>query len=333
MRGEATRASLYEIVAWIATGVLLVLALLLGLLPALLAGLLVYQLVHLIAPRLKLKRAAKLAAVALVAVAVVSLLCGVLVGAVAVLHSGSLPRLLTRMAEIIGQTRGDLPDWVADYLPDDADALRESATLWLHEHATQLREFGGEAGRVLVHIVIGLVIGAMVSLREANEAAEGGPLARAMAERAARVGEAFRRVVFAQVRIAALNAIFTAIYIVGVLPLLGIRLPFAKTLVIITFVGGLIPIVGNLVANTVIVVMSLNVSLALAIASLVFLVSVHKLEYFLNARIVGRGINAASWELLVAMLLMESAFGLPGLVAAPIYYAYVKDELATRGLV
>ena len=333
MRAEATRPSRYEITAWIVTAVLLVLTLWLGLLPALLAGLLVYELVHLIAPRLRLKRAAKLAAVGLIAVAVVLLLCGVLVGVLAVLHSGSLPRLLTRMAEIIGQTRGNLPDWVANYLPEDADSVREETTRWLHEHAAELRQFGGEFGRVLLRIVIGLVIGAIVSLREADDSAEGGPLERALAERAQRLGEAFRRVVFAQVRIAALNAFFTAIYIVGVLPLLGIQLPFAKTLVIITFVGGLIPIVGNLVANTVIVVMSLNVSLTLAIASLVFLVSVHKLEYFLNARIVGRGINAASWELLVAMLLMESAFGLPGLVAAPIFYAYVKDELTARGLI
>jgi predicted PurR-regulated permease PerM len=59
---------------------------------------------------------------------------------------------------------------------------------------------------------------------------------------------------------------------------------------------------------------------------------VHKLEYFLNARIVGTGIHASAWELLVAMLLMEAAFGLPGLVGAPIYYAYVKDELVSRGL-
>jgi predicted PurR-regulated permease PerM len=33
------------------------------------------------------------------------------------------------------------------------------------------------------------------------------------------------------------------------------------------------------------------------------------------------------------MLIMESAFGLPGIVAAPIYYAYLKDELAERQLV
>jgi predicted PurR-regulated permease PerM len=61
-------------------------------------------------------------------------------------------------------------------------------------------------------------------------------------------------------------------------------------------------------------------------------VVVHKLEYFLNARIVGARIHAAAWELLLAMLVMEAAFGIAGLVAAPIYYAYLKDELTARGL-
>jgi predicted PurR-regulated permease PerM len=70
-----------------------------------------------------------------------------------------------------------------------------------------------------------------------------------------------------------------------------------------------------------------------ALASLVFLIVIHKLEYFLNAKIVGNRINARAWELLLAMLLMEAAFGLPGVVAAPVYYAYLKDELRARGLV
>jgi hypothetical protein len=30
---------------------------------------------------------------------------------------------------------------------------------------------------------------------------------------------------------------------------------------------------------------------------------------------------------------MEAAFGVPGLVAAPIYYAYLKDELTVQELV
>ncbi|MCK9537497.1 MAG: hypothetical protein M0Q70_00005, partial [Dokdonella sp.] len=65
----------------------------------------------------------------------------------------------------------------------------------------------------------------------------------------------------------------------------------------------------------------------------VFLILIHKLEYFLNARIVGGQIRARAWELLVAMLFMEAAFGMAGVVAAPIYYAWLKRELNMAGLV
>jgi len=184
-----------------------------------------------------------------------------------------------------------------------------------------------------VHIIIGMVIGGMVSLHEAMERTAGAPLATELSERARRVGDAFRRVVFAQVRISLVNTVLTAIYLLGVLPLLGIHLPFVKTLVLVTFLAGLLPVIGNLISNTAIVVVSLAVSLEVGMGSLAFLVIIHKLEYFLNARIVGSQIRAKSWELLLAMLVMESAFGLPGLVAAPIYYAYLKDELASRGLI
>jgi len=91
--------------------------------------------------------------------------------------------------------------------------------------------------------------------------------------------------------------------------------------------------VGNLISNTVIVIVSLSRSGSAALGSLAFLIVIHKLEYFLNARIVGERIRAKAWEILLAMLLMESAFGIAGLVAAPIYYAYLKDELAARRLV
>lgn len=70
-----------------------------------------------------------------------------------------------------------------------------------------------------------------------------------------------------------------------------------------------------------------------AVAALAFLILVHKLEYFLNARIVGTQIRARAWELLIAMLIMESAFGIVGLIAAPIYYAFLKRELAAANLI
>ena len=72
-------------------------------------------------------------------------------------------------------------------------------------------------------------------------------------------------------------------------------------------------------------------SIYIALSALTFLVAIHKLEYFLNARIVGSQINARSWELLMMMVISEAAFGLPGLVAAPIYYAYIKSELQEIG--
>jgi predicted PurR-regulated permease PerM len=327
----------YLVAAWILSACALVAALALHLLPALLAGLLVYELVHVIAPRLPRtrERRGKLVAVALLAVGVVSLLTLLMFGAVAFLRSdvGSLSHLLQRLAEIVEGSRGRLPDWVVGAMPGDADSLKAAIIAWLREHAAELRSLGGDAGRVVAHILIGMLIGAMVSLREGMPVEEGGPLARALRGRAAHLGDAFRGVVFAQVRISALNALFTAVYLVGVLPLMGVDLPLRKTLVGITFIVGLLPVVGNLISNTIVVIVSLSVSLSVAISSLAFLVVIHKFEYFLNARIVGRQIRASAWELLLAMLVMEAAFGIPGLIAAPIYYAYLKDELTARGLV
>ena len=103
-------------------------------------------------------------------------------------------------------------------------------------------------------------------------------------------------------------------------------------MIVVTFIAGLLPVVGNLVSNAVIFVVSLAHSPFVALSSLGFLVVIHKLEYFLNARIVGAEIRATTWELLTAMLVMESAFGLAGLVAAPVCYAWLKDELSQRGL-
>ena len=50
-----------------------------------------------------------------------------------------------------------------------------------------------------------------------------GPLARALQARASRLGEAFRRVVFAQVRISAVNTILTGLYLFVALPLAGVH--------------------------------------------------------------------------------------------------------------
>ncbi|HEX2757919.1 MAG TPA: AI-2E family transporter, partial [Thermoanaerobaculia bacterium] len=127
--------------------------------------------------------------------------------------------------------------------------------------------------------------------------------------------------------------VLTALYLLVALRLFGVRVPLAGTLVALTFVCGLLPVIGNLVSNAFVVLLSFGVSPWAALASVVFLVVIHKLEYFLNAKIVGARIGAAVWETLLAMILLDAVFGVPGLILAPVIYAWVKAELVERGLV
>ncbi len=332
-------ATRVEIAALVLTALALLLTLGLHLLPALFAGLLVHELVHLLAPRVFGLRhrpgGAKMVVVALLATVVVLTTTLAIVGLIAFVRndSGGVAMLLQKMADILESSRATFPEWAQDLLPADAADLKDQMVTWLREHIPEMRTLGGVAGRALAYALVGMVIGSLIALCELGPEHERGPLARALVRCAARLADAFRRVVFAQVRIAALNATLTGIYLAIVLPAMGVHLPFAKTMIAITFVVGLLPVIGNLISNTVIVIISLSHSGHLAGASLAFLVVIHKLEYFVNARIVGAEIEASAWELLLAMVMMEAAFGLPGVVAAPVFYAYVKMELSARRLI
>jgi len=332
-------ATRYQFAAWLMMAAGLLLVLQLHLLPALLAGLLVAQLVHLLAPRFVIGRLdhiwAKVLVVSLITLTVLGALGGLTAGVILYLRTeGGLAGLLTKMAEIIENSRELLPLWAAEWLPQgDESVIRAGLVEWLRTHAQDIRKLSGDAGRGLLHFIIGLIIGSFVALREARPHQALAPLAQAMCERVNRLGEAFRRVVFAQMRISALNALLTAAYLLLVLPAFGVHLPFTKTMIVVTFVVGLLPVLGNLISNTVIVVISLSHSLHVAAASLAFLVVIHKLEYFVNARIIGGQIQARAWELLIAMLVMEAAFGVQGVIAAPIIYAYIKKELSDRELI
>ena len=312
------------------------LAILLHLLPALLGGLLIYTLVRLLAPRLEAHLSthnARMTVIALLAFGLVAALAALIIALLAFLRSDthSVSTLLQRMAELIESSRAWLPEWLDAYLPEDSATLQVSIADWLRQHGGELQAAGKESARSLAYALLGMIIGALLALRKSDAPEVGGPLLGELAAHAHNFQQAFREVVFAQTQIAAINAAITAAYLLVMLPLLGIHLPLAKTMVLLTFLLGLLPIVGNLVSNSVIVVISLSHSLALALISLAVLVVIHKLEYFLNARIVGSRIKARSWELLCAMLVMEAALGLPGLILAPIYYAYLKTEMQQRG--
>ena len=244
--------------------VALVAVLELGLLSALLSGLLVFNLVHFAAPMLHRigvsSSLTKSLALTLVALIFVLLIAAAIFSGVSQLTGGSenVVTLLKKMAEIIDTARVHLPTWAMDYFPSNIEELEVFAARWLREHAGQLQLVGRDFGVLVVHIIVGMVIGGLIAVSSAAASGEPGPLADALADRVNLLSKAFRNIVFSQIRISALNTFLTSIYLVAVLPSLGIDLPFIRTMIALTFVAGLLPVIGNLISNTVIVVVSLS---------------------------------------------------------------------------
>jgi predicted PurR-regulated permease PerM len=338
MLDKAAVSTGYTVAAWILTGIALVLVLVLHLLPALIAGLLVFELVHVIEPPLHTRfpdRRRTLIAVGLLVGLVVLVVAGLVGGMIVFFNSdvGSVSALLSQMADTIVSARSTMPEWLAARIPDNAEALDKVVMEWMHDNAAMVGLAGAHTGRGLVYVFLGLILGAMIALHEAMPREPHRNLSSALIERAKRLSSSFRKVVFAQVRISLVNTLLTAAYLAVILPAFGVDLPLRKTMIAVTFVVGLLPVIGNLLSNTIIVVISLSYSAQAALASLVFLILIHKLEYFLNARIIGHRIDSRAWELLMAMIAMEAAFGIAGVIAAPIYFAYLKSELAAQGAI
>ncbi|TAN04620.1 MAG: AI-2E family transporter [Rhodanobacteraceae bacterium] len=334
-----SRIAQYSAIAsYCAAAVALLLVMFLHLLPALIAGLLVYAVVDALAPLLERRWPggwARQLVVGVLAVLVAGLLALLIFGAVAFFRAelGDPNTLFDRMMPTIDRARTQLPAWIVAYLPVSAEDFRYTATQLARTHSEQLQVAGKETAHVFGRILVGLALGALVALTHARAEPGHGPLRRELTARCTRVTQAFHDIVFAQARISAINTLFTAIFLLIALPLAGVHLPLTKTLIAITFVVGLLPVIGNLISNTLIVIVALSVSMWVALGALIFLILIHKLEYFLNAKIVGHRIHARAWEILLAMLVMEAAFGIPGVVAAPIYYAYLKSELTASRLI
>jgi len=310
----------------------------LHLLPAAIAGFLVYTLARGLEARLRerrtLSRRAKSIAVIGVFVIAALILAAIGLGIGRLFeHGRGLEGMFTRVADVLDNLRESLPAAVADTIPPSVTELRLRAVEMLKEHSHQVSTIGIDGLRASALGLVGLVLGAMMAWSDTPDPTSHKPLAAALLNRLGRLSAAFQEVVFAQVKISAVNTVLAAIYLLGVLPLFGQHVPYAKSLILLTFVAGLIPVAGNLISNSAVVLMSVTVSLQLAVASLVFMMLVHKLEYFMNARIIGSRIHAHAWELILALIVMEALFGVGGVIAAPVLYAYLKNELTDAGLI
>lgn len=244
---------------------------------------------------------------------------------------GQYQALLHYLASTVLEIRQKLPADLAIHLPDELIEAQVWLADYLKSKARALTGAGTAGLRGFLLAYVGLVVGALI--KGTASVPTSAPLRLEIRARASHFITAFRQIVVAQFWIAAINAVFTALFLLAALPLFDIHMPYIGELVALTFFAGLIPIVGNLVCNSVVTLVGVSVSPTVGLACLVFLILIHKTEYIINAKILGRQTNTAAWELLAVMFVGEAIFGLPGLVAAPLYYAYLKKELQVARLI
>jgi predicted PurR-regulated permease PerM len=204
-------------------------------------------------------------------------------------------------------------------------------TLAINEVKDRVANFGRYARTAifeLVMLIVGLVVAVSLFLSAKWEVA-GDPhavkdslYAHVSGEIAVRVRtfyRSFATVIGAQIFISAINTMLTAAF------LIYNGFPYAAVLIALTFLCGLLPIIGNLLSNTLIVGVAFTLP-GMALLALIFLVVIHKLEYFLNSKIIGDRIKNPMWMTLLALVLGEKLMGIPGMILAPVVLHYIKVE-------
>ncbi len=239
--------------------------------------------------------------------------------------------LLDYLANTVLELRQKLPPELSSMLPQGSAEIQQAIATHLATQAGALASAGKAWLGGLLHAYMGLLIGALAAVRP--RLVPRAALTQALQRRVMLLGETFRQIVAAQFWIALFNTTLTALFLLLILPLFDMALPYTPALILLTFVAGLIPIVGNLFCNVVLTLVGLSVSPLAAAVCLGFLILIHKAEYVINAKVVGQRTHMAVWELLAVMFVAESVFGPAGLVAAPLFYAYLKKELEAVQLV
>jgi predicted PurR-regulated permease PerM len=182
------------------------------------------------------------------------------------------------------------------------------------QHAMEALHYATASAHFALYLLIGLLL-AVIYLFERAELDDwfaaldresiGGTLARWMGY----LADAIVAMVEMQVVTAVVNALIT-------LPVLvAIKLPHVALLVVLILVTGLVPIVGNFVAGTVLCAVAFEARGPWAVG--VFLVVtfvLHKIEgYFLTPHLAQKHVKLPGLLLVVSLLLFEQAFGFAGL--------------------
>lgn len=211
--------------------------------------------------------------------------------------------------------------YVREHVPDSGklvERARDYSGHALHMVAT--------VGHVATSIVVAVIL-AIIYMLEADELqrlfgkVDGSSLMGTVLRWLGYVAEAVRITIQLQVIVAAVNTVLT----LPVLFLLGIR--HIPAVMILIFVSGLIPVVGNLVAGVVLSLLAYQARGVLGVAVLVALTAVlHKIEaYYLNPRLTSKHVHLPGFVIVVSLIAWEHLLGFVGLfVSFPFLFVASK---------
>lgn len=215
----------------------------------------------------------------------------------------------------------------SDYASAKTLAIQE-----VKDSVTNIGRYAREATVQVAMLLIGLVVAVSLFLN-ARWGTESDPdvakgslystVVRELAQRFETFYASFARVIGAQIIISIFNTGLTAVF------LLWNGFPFATVIIVITFLCGLLPIIGNILSNTLIGGVAFTIPETgprMALIALLFLVVIHKLEYFMNSKIIGDRIKNPMWLTLIGLILGEKLMGIPGMILAPVVLHYIKVE-------
>jgi predicted PurR-regulated permease PerM len=218
-------------------------------------------------------------------------------------------------------------DWGFEPTFVDWDTFKLAAIETVMEEIRFLGKRVTIVGKQAVLLIVGFVVA--VSLFLTGKRDFGAPVipgnlyslvCTEVAERFKSLYRCFATVMGAQMVISGINTVLTATFI------FFMQLPYSGLIIVVTFFCGLLPIIGNLISNTVIVSVAFTITPKLGVAALIFLVVLHKLEYFLNSQIIGSRIKNPMWLTLLALVIAERLMGIAGMVLAPVILNYIKVE-------
>ncbi len=226
-----------------------------------------------------------------------------------------------RLVQLVRETRETLPDRIAairenpmflelqPHLPD-TEKLVESA----QHYASNVAKSAAELGHVVIYAIIGLVLAIVYFLDEERLRSFRNSLAPdslfgTLTRWGEHVAEAVSLTVQLQFIVAACNAVLT----LPVLLIIGV--PHVPMLMLLIFVSGLIPVVGNLISGAVLSVVAYQTKGFVGVGLFIGLTFVlHKIEsYFLNPRLAARHVPLPGFVLILSLIAWEHLLGFVGL--------------------